>query len=219
MIRNVKILGLLVVAAMAMSAMVASAASAVEFHSDSSTGNTWLTNTTTTGTSHKFDAAGNTITCTTASFKSTQAGNTATAIKAEATYGNCTFFGVAVSVNMGKCAYEFKANGEVAVVDRTGVDCNSEKITFKGTFLGASCHVEIGEQVGLKSVTYDGASTAVGTVTVTPAVTNIAYKATGALCSETGELTNGSYTSGTTTMTGYKDEGGVEKESTPIWVS
>jgi len=217
MIRNVKILGLLVVAAMAMSAMVASAASAVEFHSDST--NTWLTNTTTTGTSHKFDAAGNNITCTTASFKSTQEAKTTSSIKAEATYANCTFFGVAVTVSMGNCAYEFKANGEVAVVDRTGLNCDSAKITFKGTFLGASCHVEIGEQTGLKTATYDGASTAVGTVTVTPAVTGITYTATGGLCGETGTKTNGNYTSGTTTMTGYVDTAGAEGASTPIWVS
>ena len=210
---------LLIAAMLGLGAAAASSALAVEFHSDSSTGNTWITNTTTTSTQHDIDTAGNTMRCPTASFSGTMTGNTAAAIALEATYSGCTFFGVPVSLSMGNCRYEFKANGEAALTDKPGKDCNTQPITYKVTFLGLSCHVTIGEQNGLKSVTYDGASTAGGKFTITPAINGITYTATGAGCGKTGTQSDGSYTSGTTTLTCYIDTAGVEGASTPCWVA
>jgi hypothetical protein len=79
--------------------------------------------------------------------------------------------------------------------------------------------VIIGEQTGLTTITYAGSTTATGAITVTPTVTGIAYQAVGMGCSKGGPQTDGNYTVGTTTMTGYVDEGGVEKGSTPIWAA
>jgi len=209
---------LLGAAMLVLGAAAASSAFAVEFHSDSSTGNTVITNTTTTGTSHKIDTAGNNVTCTTASFSGTMAGNTASAIALEATYSGCTFFGVSVSLSMGNCRYEFKANGEAAIIDKPGKDCSAQPITYKALFL-SSCHVTIGEQSGLKSVAYDGGTTDKGTITITPAISGITYTATGSLCSKTGMQSDGNYTSGTTSLTCYVDTAGVEGASTPCWVA
>jgi hypothetical protein len=216
MIRNLKVLGLALVAMMAMTAVAASSASAVEFHSDSA--NTVITGTQTGN--HVFDAAGSTITCKKASFTGTQEGATAAAVKVEATYGECTFFGVSTTVLMNNCRYEFKANGEVAVIDRVGVDCNTSPITFRASFLGVSCDVKIGEQANLKSVTYGGAKAteANGSITVNPAVTGIAYTAEGSGCSKTGAQTDGNYTSGPTSVKGFVDNAGAEGAQTPIWV-
>ncbi len=128
MIRNLKVLGLAVIAVLALGAFSASSALAVEFHSDSRTGNTWLTGETNTGagvgTTHVFDAAGSTITCKKATFSGTQAGNTAADVTMAASYSECTVhvggFSLAATVNMGGCAYTFNANGEVGVVNRAG---------------------------------------------------------------------------------------------------
>jgi hypothetical protein len=216
MIRLARTLGF---ATLAVSALLIGpgAASAVEFHSDSAT-------TVYTGTqtgNHVFDAAGNTVTCKKASFTGTTSSATTVAVKAEATYSECTFFGVSVTVLMNGCQYEFKANGEVAVVDRAGKSCANEPITFKASFLGVSCHVKIGPQTGLNGVVYGGATStqANGSITISPAITGIAYQAVGSGCGETGALTNGNYTSGPTSVKGYVDSGGSEGAQTPIWVA
>jgi hypothetical protein len=222
MIRNVKVLGLALVAMLALSASVASSAFAIEFHSDSSTGNTWLTGTSTG--SHIFDAAGSTITCKKATFSGTQTGKTVSTVNLTAAYSECTVaigeFNLAATVNMGGCQYSFNANGEVGVVNATGKTCSTEQITYRvSNFLG-ECDVKVGPQTGLKSAKYEGATTvANGTVKVSPSVTLIKGTSTGNLCSTTGEFTNGQYTSGPTTVSGFVDNAGKEEGQTSIWVS
>jgi hypothetical protein len=228
MIRNLKVLGLAVAAVMALGAFSASSALAIEFHSDSSTGNTWLTGETDTskgiGTTHIFDAAGSTITCQNATFKGTQTGNTAPDVTMEAAYSNCTVhvsgFSLAATVNMNGCRYTFLANGEVAVVNAVGKNCTTEPITYRvSNFLG-ECDVKVGAQANLKSVTYDGNTTvAFGDVVVTPNVTGISGTSTGNLCSTTGAFSNGAYTQGATTVRGFVDKEGKEEGQTAIWVA
>jgi len=230
MIRNLKVLGLAVVAVLALGAFSASSALAVEFHSDSRTGNTWLTGETNTtggvGTTHIFDAAGSTITCQVAKFEGTQTGKTAVDVTMSASYSSCTVhvggFSLAATVNMGGCAYTFNANGEVGVVNRAGAakTCAEENITYRvSNFLG-ECDVKVGPQAGLKSATYDGNTTVTnGDVVVTPAVSGINGTAKGNLCSSEGLFLNGQYTQGATTVKGFVDNGGKEEEQTPIWVS
>lgn len=213
MIRNLKVLGLAVAAVFAMSAVVASAASAAPlFHAASSP--TILTGTQTGN--HVFDAASDTITCKKASFNGTVEGTAVESIKAEAAYSECSFFGVNVAVNMNACQYEFNANGEVAVVNKTGKSCSTEPISFKASFLGLSCTVKVGPQANLNSATYDGATVEEtnGTVTVTPAVNGISYTQTGSGC---GSHNEGQYTSGSTLVKGFADSSGTEGAQKAIW--
>jgi hypothetical protein len=222
MIRNLKVLGLALVAVLALSASVASSAFAIEFHSDSLSGNTWLTGVSTG--SHVTDAAGSTITCKKATVSGTQSGKTAASVDLNISYGECTVaigeFNLAATVNMGGCQYSFNANGEVGVVNATGKTCSTEQITYRvSNFLG-ECDVKIGPQTGLKSVKYGGSTTvANGTIGVSVNITNIKGTSTGNLCSTTGEFTNGQYTSGPVTVSGFTDNSGAENAQTPIWVT
>ena len=212
MIRNIKVLGLAIAAVLALSAVAAGSASAAAFHSSESP--TIITGTQTGN--HVFDAASDTISCTGATFKGTVTGTEVQSIQTEAAYTGCSFFGVAVSVNMNGCQYEFNANGEVAVINKPSRNCSTEPITFKASFLGVSCTIKVGPQVELKSATYDSTEKEEtnGTVTVTPAVNGIAYTQEGGGC---GSHNEGRYTSGTTLVKGFADSSGTEGAQHAIW--
>jgi hypothetical protein len=201
---------------------------AVEFHSDSSSGNTWLTGSSTGN--HVIDTAGSTLTCKKASFVGLQSGNTASAAEFEAAYSECTVaigeFNLAATLSMGSCRYRLTASGFFEIVGTFDVLhgdnlCSTFPITWKvSNFLG-SCTVKIGPTIAAKSsVKYDGATTvANGDVVITPAVSLIAGKAEGNLCPVSGEFTNGNYTSGPITLKGFVYSGGSEGAQTPIWVA
>jgi hypothetical protein len=115
MIRNLKFLGLALVAVMAMSAMVASAASADLFNSEKE-------NTTLTGTQEKhleggvekndrFITAGGILECTSATYKGTQATKTSSTVTVAPTYSGCTFTGLAATVKTNECTYVFSLIG------------------------------------------------------------------------------------------------------------
>lgn len=226
MIRNLKVFALALVAMMGLTAMSAAAASAADFHADANP--IFIEGTTVNGSNHVFHAAGSTITCTEGKFTGTVEGTlnggswTTQDITAAAAYNNCTVtvfgFKIAATVNMGGCAYTFNANGEVGVVNRKGASktCAEENITYRVSNFAGECDVKVGPQTGLLAATYDGPSTANGDITVTPAVQKIHGVAKGTLCTE-GTFTDGQYTSGSTTVKGYKDVGGVKGEQTPIW--
>ena len=200
MIRNLKVLGLALVPVMALTAVAASSASALTaFTSEKAP----VQLTATQEGNHVFDAAGNFITCKKASFSGTSSSTSVATITFSGTYSECTFFGVAVTVNMNGCAYVFHANGEVDVECPTG-----KSIIFKATILGSFCEVSVGPQNGLKTATYANIGTeTTREVTMTPNITSIAYTANGGLCKEVGSLKNGAYTSGPTRITGETDPG------------
>lgn len=217
MIRNLKVLGLALVAMLALGATMASGAFAASFHSDTST--TTTLKGTATG-DHVFDAAGSTITCTGAEFNGSQSGSTAADVTMTAKYSGCSVsilgFKISANVDMGNCAYTFFANGKVSVVDSSLGNCDSDKITYRvSNFLG-ECDVEVGESGNseLTGVTYTGTTTG-SSITVTPNVTGIDGTATGGLCPESGAFTNGQYTSGSTSVTGTAPGGAA----TQIWVT
>jgi hypothetical protein len=193
---NLKMLGLAVVAALALTAVVASAAQAASFHSEAET--TSLTGTQTGN--HVFNAAGAKITCKNATFTGTQTGTVANDVTVGASYKNCSFLFFNVNVNMNGCEYTFHSNNTVDVV---GAACKG--ITYEG----AGCKVVVGAQSGLSTVGFATAGAGSSrTINVSPNVTGIKYTSSG-LCPENGtNLTNGKYESGPTNVVGKS--GGVQ---------
>ena len=137
---RLKMLGVTVVAVLALTAVVASAAQAASFHSELE-GTTTL-NGTQTG-NHVFNAAGATITCKNATFTGMQTGKVANDVTVAATYKNCSFLFFNVNVNMNGCEYKFHSNNTVDVV---GASCKG--ITYEG----AGCKVVVPAQSGLSTV-------------------------------------------------------------------
>jgi hypothetical protein len=199
MIRNLKVFGLTVMAVFALTAVASSAAQAIEFHSEIE--NTTVTANTEAGSNSVFDAAGASISCSSATFTGSQALKTSATLTVTPTYTGCTFLGVLnVPVKMNGCQYTFNANGEVAV---TGASCTA--ITFEAT----GCKVEVGKQSNLKEVTYTnilGNGTTTREVTVTPHVTGITYTSSG-LCPKNGTFADGNYTSGNAVAKGENSKG------------
>ena len=197
MIRNLKTLGLAVMAMFALTAVAASAAQAIEFHSEIE--NTTITASTEAGSNSVFDAAGASISCASGTFTGSQVAKTSPTLTVTPAYSGCTFLEVLnVPVNMNGCQYTFSANGEVAV---TGESCTA--ITFEAKL----CKVEVGKQGNLKEVTYTNAGTGTGRdVTVTPHVTGITYTSSG-LCPKNGTFSDGNYTSGNATAKGENSKG------------
>jgi hypothetical protein len=200
MIRNLKALGLALMAIFALTAVASSAAQAIEFHSEIE--NTTVTASTEAGSNSVFDAAGASISCASATFTGSQAAKTSPTLTVTPAYSNCTFLGVVgVPVNMNGCQYTFNANGEVAI---TGASCTA--ITFEA----ATCKVEVGKtnNQNLKEVTYTNLNS--GTtreVTVTPHVIGITYTSSGLGCPKAGTFSDGNYTSGNAVAKGENSKG------------
>jgi len=121
MIRNLKVLGLALVAVFAMSAMAASAASASEFTSES--GTTTLHGTQVT--QNVFTVTGGNVKCNTATFRTTATvGTTALDVTVKPTYSSCTAIGQTSTINMNGCEYKITptstTTGTVAIVNCAG---------------------------------------------------------------------------------------------------
>jgi hypothetical protein len=111
--KNLKILGLALVAVFAMSAVVASAASATVFRSESTP--TVLTGTQKAGTNDVFNTMGGTVTCENATYVGSVSGTSSTEAEVEPTYSGCTAFGFAnVTIDVNKCKYKFTAGSIIS---------------------------------------------------------------------------------------------------------
>ena len=201
MSRNLRALGLALLAAMAMTAVAAQAASAHEFTSASNS-----TVLTATGTNHVFNANGVEIKCH-AFFKGTQTGVAADTITVHPIYNNeaktCeTPIGKA-QIDTKVCDYIFESDtvGGDAPVTVSCAAGHSIKIT------GTACTITVGSQTPGNGVTF---ANGVGDVNVTATATGIHYTTSGGLgCALPGlplTGTNGTYT-GTATVQGFLDLG------------
>ena len=194
MTRNLKALGLALVAVFAMSALTAGSASAAEFHSEG-TETTVIASQVTT---HVFETTAGEVTCAKATFEGNQAAKTASSITVTATYKEChfNFFGskVAATVNMNGCDYTLYASGTADIVCPKVNEVQKEvEVT------GAGCTVKVPGQTGLKSVSYTNNESHID---ITPNLSGIKYSHSGFTCG-TGSGTTGTYT-GTTTAEGNK---------------
>jgi len=183
MIRSFKILGLLVVAALAMSAAIASSASAeVTFTCSSyeckATGSNTLGN-------EKFTTEAGTVECDshfvveeygTLIGTGLQAASTTATVTP--TYTNCVAFGfLGASVNMDSCDFVFHATEKIALnVYKHHVDVVCTNAGDAITITAGTCTLDVPAQTGLTTV--KTTNLANGTVTVQPEVNNITINVT-----------------------------------------
>src|SRR5215207_7709800 len=106
--RNIKILGLALVAMFSMSAVMAVSASADTL--TSSGASSVLTGTAEPGFTDEFKTTAGIVKCPDAKYDATITGNVTTAgsISATPTYANCTGFGFPATIHHNSCTYQFK---------------------------------------------------------------------------------------------------------------
>jgi hypothetical protein len=176
MSRNIKVLGLALVAMLAMSAVVASAASATAFNFKSETVPTQLTGKQHAGNDVFTTDAGK-VECTEATYLGEQTVSPVNNVSVVPTYTGCTAFGFAnTPIDVNGCSYKFTAITKEAGNFEGAVDiiCPAGKVIEVTAF---GCTVTIGSQTGLKKVTYTnvGAGTT-REVTVDVNLTGIKYE-------------------------------------------
>jgi hypothetical protein len=224
MIRNLKALGLALVAAFAMSAVVASAASAT-----AGTLTTFPAGKTVIGTAgqsgehvltltdHPINGAFNSLRCKRVTFTGTAGVSTgATSMAVYPAYSECTAFGQPVTISIG-CEYVF--NTSTPTADGLGWHVTTD-ISCSGAnmikIVTGTCEVTVGSQTNLSTnqVTNSGAAspeTAMDLLLHTN-ITGIKYTVVkdniGCPLDGTGAFTKGDY-KGTTTVTGLNSETGA----------
>jgi hypothetical protein len=206
MTRNLKALGMALIAVFAMSAVAVSSAAAAEYHSSA-------TPTTLSGTqvaTNKFHVPGaGTVECSGANFPGTVTGKTVKEIRVTPEYSGCVAFGFATTdVITKECHFLFTEPTAAGAIFQASVhvECTgTNKIKVTPTFFGASvCTVEIGSQTPSGVVDFENKESE-SHVLVTSTTTKISHTAgCGASAAADGEYT-GSVT----------EKGGANK----IWVT
>jgi hypothetical protein len=228
--RHLKVLGVAMIAAFALTAVAAASAfAAPEFKSEIAEGAI-------TGTqmgSSSFTAGSNgTITCTSGMFRGmiTSKSTPTQATSDEASpatgkgieYGGCKFLGfINVTVNPNGCQYTFHAATPNTTAGTADVTPNSGTCASTGiTFTAAGCTIQIFPQTGINNIEYRniGAGTA-REINLIPSSTNIKYTA-GSGCLAPGSGTAGTYSNPEgTTITGATATPITEKSTMKgIWV-
>jgi len=213
MTRYLKVLGLTLVAAFAMSAVVASAASAANFNFHSEGTSTVLTGTQHAG-SDVFKTDGGTVSCSSATYTGSQTGSTAESVEVTPTYSGCTAFGfINVPIHVNGCKYKF-ATSETKYQGAVHIICATKPIEI--TSPGCTVTVGTGTPGGKATYTNVGSGTT-REVTVDVALTGINYVEDnngGGCVGPTGTTkTNGTY-SGAALVTGETSK----KAHLGIWV-
>jgi hypothetical protein len=228
MARNLKTLGLLFCAMLALGVVIASAASGQttekKFHSE-------IEPTTLTGTALEAQvfrtAANEAVICNTVEITSTIATKTATEIKAIPHYSNCTaespVGNIPAHIDTNSCYYTFTIDTEIESHHKFSgpvhVKCTTpgDSITVTTTFLGGTQQcLHIPEQtptVPTVDYTNEGA-TNTRDIKVTPTVEGITYTKT-SICGS-GTFNNGTY-KGAVTVKGEEDK--VNGAQKGIWVT
>ncbi|HYJ21915.1 MAG TPA: hypothetical protein VEW07_07830 [Solirubrobacterales bacterium] len=217
MTRNLKALGLTLVAVFAMSAIVASAASANEFHSNVE--KTTLTGKVTENHRFTYETGGPAVECTTATFSGSPTVKTTTAINSTPVYSGCTVpsvFNAPAHVKFGTCFYQFTINA----AENKGpahLVCPSGTVQIEVTIpLLADCTYSIGPQTPAGTTDYaNEGSTPTRSVIVQPTQTGISSSYIGnSLCGAATTSTTGTYI-GKATVSGDKTVGGGQAD---VWV-
>ncbi len=206
--RNLKALGLSLVAVFAMSAMVAQAASADPlFKSDEAH---TIIKGSQEGT-HEFVAGEGKVTCTTANFAGTSEEKAQNSLTIIPEYKGCTAFGFATTdVKFAENGCEYVFTSTTGEGEDVHLLCSGEKnVELTPTVFGFSvCTVDVLPGT-FESVTYDNVEN--GDVTVTAEAAGISYEEVSGDCG-IGSGENGTYT-GNATMAGTDtDENPVDIE-------
>jgi hypothetical protein len=148
MIRNLKTLGLVLLAIFAMSAVAASAASAiVEFHSDSAPVTFTGAQDGGAGVLDTFSVDGGITECETLRYTGTMSAAASATVSVEPFYQGCHTFGKPSHVEVNECKYVFNAAGTMDIA------CNGKEITIKvtesKTNMTVICTIHVPSQTGL----------------------------------------------------------------------
>jgi len=216
MTRNLKAIGLALVAVLAMGAVAASGAqAAVHFTSSLNGTDTGSTLSGTQTTTNVFEtSATNKVSCKIAKFSGVAAG-TATEQTIEPTYEQCTGFGLPATVTMNKCDYLFTTPTKMALDEYTGkVDlvCPANTVVevhlylFEEPWAGTACTITVGKAAGgsqeFGTVTYTlktNTPTSANTIVIDSSVTGIPVEEHGSGCPDGNtKPTTGNYTGSVT---------------------
>jgi hypothetical protein len=200
MTRNLKTLGLSLMAVFAMSAVAASAASAEMFVFTSAAEETTLSGSQVGATQITVDAGS--ASCETAKFSGTMTSDTVLEMSLIPTYSGCKFAGfTGTTIDMNSCEFVFGAveteGSSYGVENR--IDCakSTESIAITARIAGVlKCTIHIGEQEGLKkiSVSNEGSPKK---LRASIGLTGIKYSQTEGVgagkCANAENTTNGTY--------------------------
>jgi hypothetical protein len=196
MIRRLKILGLTLVAALAIVSIAAGTASADIFTAETSTVNLSGSQ---EGTD-VFKVHGGQVNCTSVTFSEPVWPMPTSHITLTPTYSGCTFAGLAATVNMNGCVYEIWVNAGSSTEATASIGrCAGREITVTAPSKGTpKCILHIPGQLGLTSlsVTNIGAG-ATREITVSSNINNISYSQTKGTA-ETGNCATADKTTGGT---------------------
>jgi hypothetical protein len=214
MIRNLKALGLALVAVLAMSVMAASAAQGAAFKSEA--GTTFLSGSQVT--ENVFTTAAGKVKCKKATFSGEVTGTSVTELTIIPLYEECTAFGQSAKVTMEGCDYDFDVT--TATTGHVKITCPPEKhITVHVT--SGNCSLTIfGQTPGVPTVdfTNQGGPGNTRDVLVTSTVSQIEYTVDGpgTICGTAGTYkgAEGAKYDGTVTEKGA-NEGGTQ---VGVWV-
>lgn len=207
MTRNLKVLGLALVA-MLMMGIAASAAMATthEFHSEAS-GEITVTGSQTTENTFTTDSG--TIHCSTATFTGTATGPTTTTTTLTPTYSGCQstgFIEANVTVDTNKCHYTVHSHHTTTVApiqtvptELTLVNCEAGKpgIVVTAPF----CTITVSSGQSFTGITFTNTGSGANRKIITDAaVENINYSESGFACKNSGSSTTGGKYSGSVTI-------------------
>lgn len=212
MTRNLKTLGLMLMAVLALGAMVAPVASASEeAHTEGKEVTiTGLPDGAGKTAHHVIDLAGTSITCDKNPLHGDMKGPAVTELTMTFKYEGCMFNGVAGTVvDSGQCEFIITFNGGLDIASTGGGNCNNNPIRITGV----GCEVRIGTQklTGLKFHNINNDTE----VTMEMDIKGITYTAEGAGCPKAGTFNNGEYTTGNTILQGENPK--ALEEMIPIW--
>jgi hypothetical protein len=198
--RNLKALGLALVAIFALSAVVASAAmaSGEKFHA--AVEPSVITSSNAGEGNHVFKAGEAEVVCTQAEFSGTSTTKTSESQTVHPTYRGCTFLGGKATVDTTGCNYVLYSSVPAGGHGKVEIECEG---TNKIKVTGPGCTLTFGAQVTEGGAFYKNLETNPKTTTVS-STTNAAFTKSGLLCGAvTGTV--GTYTGSVITKT-YEDK-------------
>ena len=214
MIRNLKSLGLALVAVFAMSALTASAASAAEeFHTTVEPA-IWKAEQE-AAAPVKFNIWGGAIECKTTTFKTTVKTKTTAFLNFTPTFKECTYGTRETKIATNGCTYNFTGATTASKDGPIHIECPvGKEIEMTIEKLVPSCTIFIGTQSTSNGVNYTNLATDItGKMTATLKFTKV--QGSGNTCEEIKKQGQGEYTGGLT-IRAFKDPGEGEEEGEEV---
>jgi hypothetical protein len=205
--QNFRVLGLALIAVVALSALAVSAAQATtSLHSEEE--KTRIEGTQVTQNKWIFD--GGNFVCTSAVYHGTTTAKTVTTITLTPTYSGCSFAGRAATMDTNGCdLFLFIVGSSFPVTATMDIVCPfGKELTVTVPSIECTIHIEPGQN-GLSHITFaNGGAGTTRDALATLAVKGITYTETKPCPGSNGSTTNNGQLTGTVTFKGFKDEAG-----------